>query len=63
MILKSENSDHVIVGLRIKIDPGTKIPSQTSFKIMNRVVKFVGKGPAWYDVALCDAEILYGALN
>lgn len=63
MILKSENSDHVIVGLRIKVDTGTKVTPQISFKLMNRVVKFMGKGPAWYDVALCDAEILYGALN
>jgi hypothetical protein len=30
---------------------------------LNRVIKLTAKGALWYDIPLCDAEIIYGHSN
>jgi len=58
--LKLESkSEHLIVGIRVRMDGGRDNPSKIAVKIMNRN-NFVlySRGPFWYDFPLCDAEII-----
>jgi hypothetical protein len=49
----------VIVGVRIKIDGGNTGPvSKVNIKVMNREAIKMKKGAFWYDIPLCDAEVV-----
>lgn len=57
------SSEHLITGVRVRVEIGAKSTAHMSFRILNRVVKLKAKGTLWYDFALCDAEAIYGSLH
>ncbi len=71
------NSEHLITGIRFKVDLTPLKPSSAalSFKVFNRIVKLktppkVGPSSAvaanmmiWFDIGFCDAEILFSSVN
>lgn len=53
------NSDHVLTGLRMKLDFTSKSQNGIQLKLFNRVVKLKAKTGIWFDIPFCDAEVMY----
>ena len=61
--LNLKKSDHLIIGLRIKIDGPTR-NGETKVKVMEREPLKVSPGEGYfYDLALTDVESIYGSQN
>lgn len=61
MLLKidTKKTGCIIAGLRIALDGGKSSPSKIHFRIFNRKITMKAPGAFWYDIPLCDAEIIY----
>ena len=61
--LNTKKSNHLIVGLRLKIG-GSQHKGQIKFRVMERDAVAVAHGDCfWYDIALTDVEAIYGSQN
>jgi hypothetical protein len=57
--LDSKSCGSLIVGIRIRIDGGSNGPvSKISIKVMNREPMKMKRGTFWYDIPLCDSEVV-----
>jgi len=64
MLLKCENPDYLIAGLRMRLDSSGKSFNTSSINVFSRVEKLArNKGVIWVEFPLCDVEILYGATH
>lgn len=62
MNLKLDSPEILLAGFRIYIDVRKKNQKETTtIKVMNRTVNIQRNMLAWFDVPLCDAEILRAA--
>ena len=61
--LNARKSDHVIHGLRIKIN-GSDRQGQIKLKLLEREAITVSQGDQyWYDLPMSDVEVMYASQN
>lgn len=63
MALNTRKSDHVIIGIRLKL-AGSQRQGNVKFSVFEREPVTVAQGSEfWYDVGFSDVEVIYGSQN
>ena len=59
-----QTSDHVITGVRLRLDHYKSSSNTIVLKVFNRQIKLKTLGsPLWLDIPFCDAEIMFGSFQ
>ncbi|CDW77116.1 e3 ubiquitin-protein ligase ubr4 [Stylonychia lemnae] len=57
-------TDHVLTGIRVRIEQQPKLSQDVGFRLFHRQIKLRAKSSLFFfDIPFCDAEVIFGATN